>query len=125
MKRILLSLGLVALAAVSAACSTATAQPAPSGPIVDGPTIVAKDLKFDQASVEVKADQNFTLHFDNQESAPHNVAIYGDSGFSRKISIGEIVTSAKADQVVPAMSAGTYFFRCDVHPGMKGEIVAK
>jgi plastocyanin len=125
MKRILLSLGLVALAAISVACSSTTAQPVPSGPVADGPTIVAKDLKFQQTSVEVKADQNFTLHFDNQESAPHNVAIYGDSGFSQKISVGEIVTAKKADQVVPALKAGTYFFRCDVHPEMKGEIVAK
>jgi plastocyanin len=125
MKRILLSLGLVALAAISVACSSTTAQPVPSGPVADGPTIVAKDLKFQQTSVEVKADQNFTLHFDNQESAPHNLAIYGDSGFSQKISVGEIVTAKKADQVVPALKAGTYFFRCDVHPEMKGEIVAK
>jgi plastocyanin len=125
MKRILLSLGLVALAAISVACSSTTAQPVPSGPVADGPTIVAKDLKFQQTSVEVKADQNFTLHFDNQESAPHNLAIYGDSGFSQKVSVGEIVTAKKADQVVPALKAGTYFFRCDVHPEMKGEIVAK
>lgn len=39
--------------------------------------------------------------------------------------IGEIVSSKKADQAVPALTAGTYFFRCDVHTDMKGEIVAK
>lgn len=126
MKRILLGLGLLALAAVSVACSSAAAQPQPlpSGPIADGPTIVAKDLKFDKASVEVQADQIFTLHFDNQEAAPHNVAIYADSSAAHRISIGEIVSSKKADQAVPALKAGTYFFRCDVHTDMKGEIVA-
>ena len=125
MKRILLSLGLVALGVFSVACSSSAAPPVPSGPTVDGPTIVAKDLKFDQTTVEVKADQNFTLHFDNQEAAPHNVAVYGDAGFSQKISIGEIVSSKKVDQVVPALKAGSYPFRCDVHPDMKGEIVAR
>ena len=125
MKRVLLSFALLTLAAVSIACSPTAAAPIPSGPVVDGPTIAAKDLKFDKDSVEVKADQNFTLHFDNQESAPHNVAIYADSGFSQKVSIGEVITSARKDQVVPALKAGTYFFRCDIHPDMKGEIVAK
>ena len=125
MKRILLSLGLVALAAISAACSSTAAAPVPSGPVVDGPTVVAKDLKFTSTTIELPADKNVTVHLDNQEAAPHNIAIYGDSGFSQKISIGEIVSSKKVDQVVPAQKAGTYFFRCDVHPDMKGEVVVK
>jgi plastocyanin len=82
-------------------------------------------MKFQTTSVEVKTGANFTLHFDNQDSAPHNVAIYTDSGVSTPISVGQIVTSAKADQVVPALAAGTYFFRCDVHHDMTGTIVAK
>ena len=126
MKRILLALGLVALAAISAACSSAAAQPIPAGPVdANGPTIVAQDMAFSPSTVAVKAGTNFTLHFDNQESAPHNVAIYTDSSASQKVSIGEIVTAAKKDQVVPALAAGTYFFRCDVHTNMTGTIVAK
>ncbi len=126
MKRILLALGLVTLAAVSAACSSTAAKPsAPSGPAVDGPTIVAKDMKFQTASVEVKAGSNVTIHFDNQDSAPHNLAIYTDSGAGTAVSVGEVVTSAKADQVVPALQPGSYFFRCDVHHDMTGTIVAK
>jgi plastocyanin len=126
MKRILLALGLVALATISVACSSASAQPLPSGPVdATGPTIVAKDLAFSPSSVEVKAGTNFTLHFENQESAPHNVAIYTDSSASQKVSIGEIITSSAKDQVVPALAAGTYFFRCDVHTSMTGTIVAK
>jgi plastocyanin len=125
MKRLLLALGLVALAAVSAACSTATAQPLPSGPVADGPTIVAKDMKFVGGPVEVKAGANVTIHFDNQDQAPHNVAIYPDSSASSPISIGEIVSSGSKDQVVPALKPGTYFFRCEVHHDMTGTIVAK
>ena len=127
MKRILLAFGLVALAVVSAACSSAAAKPpAPSGPVdPNGPTIVAKDMKFQSAAVEVKADAAFTLHFDNQDSAPHNVGIYTDSSGATAVSVGEIVSAAKADQAVPALKAGTYFFRCDVHRDMTGTIVAK
>jgi plastocyanin len=126
MKRLVITLGLVAVAAVAAACSTtAAAQPVPSGPVADGPTIVAKDLKFQTATVEVKAGTNVTIHFDNQDSAPHNVGIYTDSSASTPVSVGQVVTASKADQVVPALKPGTYFFRCDVHHDMTGTIVAK
>jgi len=126
MKRLLLALGLVAMAAISAACSSASAQPVPSGPIdANGPTIVAKDMAFSPSTVEIPAGKNVTLHFDNQDNAPHNVAIYRNASASEKISVGEIVTGSKADQVVPALTAGTYFFRCDVHTNMTGTIVVK
>jgi plastocyanin len=126
MKRILLAIGLVALAAISAACSSASAQPLPSGPVdANSPTVVARDMKFTSPTVEVKAGTNFTLHFDNQDTAPHNVGIYTDSSASSAVSVGEIVTSGTKDQVVPALKAGTYFFRCDVHHDMTGTIVAK
>jgi plastocyanin len=126
MKRLVATLGLVVVAAVAAACSSTSAvQPAPSGPVADGPTIVAKDMKFQTTSVEVKAGTNVTVHFDNQDSAPHNVAIYTDSGAGTPVSVGQVVTSGKADQVVPALKAGSYFFRCDVHHDMTGTIVAK
>jgi plastocyanin len=82
-------------------------------------------MKFQQTSVEVKAGAAFTLHFDNQDSAPHNVAIFEDSSAAKAVSVGEIVTSAKKDQAVPALAAGSYFFRCDVHHDMTGTIVAK
>lgn len=126
MKRLLLALSLVAVAAVGAACSSASAQPLPSGPVdATGPTIVARDMAFSPSTVEIAANRNVTIHFDNQDSAPHNVAIYKDSTASEKISVGEVISGSKADQVVPALAAGTYFFRCDVHTNMTGTIVVK
>ncbi|HEY7131639.1 MAG TPA: cupredoxin domain-containing protein [Candidatus Limnocylindrales bacterium] len=126
MKRLVLTFGLVVVAAISAACASAAAQPAVSGPVdANGPTIVAKDMKFQQTAVDVKAGENFTLHFDNQDSAPHNVGIYADGSASTALSIGNVVSSAKADQVVPALKPGTYFFRCDVHHDMTGTITAR
>jgi plastocyanin len=126
MKRILLAFGLVALAVHSVACSNAAAKPpAASGPATDGPTIVAKDLKFQTTSVEVKAGSNVTIHLDNQDSAPHNIAVYTDSSAGTAIAVGDVVSSAKSDLVVPALQPGSYFFRCDVHHDMTGTIVAK
>ena len=127
MKRILLAFGLIALAVVSAACSSADAKPAaPSGPVdPNGPTIVAKDLKFQTASIEVKAGSNVTIHLDNEDSAPHNLAVYTDSNAGTALAVGDIVTSGKSDVIVPALQPGSYFFRCDVHHDMTGTIVAK
>ena len=129
MKRLTMTLGLLCLAAVLAACSGAsgTASPAPSAaPAGDAVTITAKDLKFGQTDVTVPADTAFDLVFDNQEGAPHNVAIYADSTASTKISVGEIFSGpAQKTQSVPALAAGSYFFRCDVHPDMQGSIVAE
>jgi plastocyanin len=126
MKRLVLALGLAAVAALSAACAASAPAPSVTGSVdPNGPTVVAKDMKFQTGSVEVKAGQNLTLHFDNEDQAPHNVAIFKDSSASSPISIGQVVSASKSDQVIPALAAGTYFFRCDVHHDMTGTIVAK
>jgi plastocyanin len=117
---------------VLAACSGASAgspaaSPAASAPPAgDAVVVTAKDLKFGQTNLTVPADEAFDLVLDNQESAPHNVAIYTDSSASTKISVGEIFSGpAQKTQTVPALAAGSYFFRCDVHPDMQGSIVAE
>jgi plastocyanin len=131
MKRLTLSLGLLVLAAVLAACSNTSAAPASSdspsaAPAGDAVTVTAKELTFTTAQVSVPADEAFELVFDNQDGAPHNVAIYTDSSTSTKVSVGEIFAGpGQKTQSVPALAAGTYFFRCDVHPDMQGTIVAE
>jgi plastocyanin len=132
MKHLTLTLGLLSLAAVLAACSGSSSAPGTASPTTSGApagnavTITAKDLEFGQTEIIVPADEAFDLVFDNQESAPHNVAIYADSSASSKISIGDIFSGpAQKTQSVPALAAGTYFFRCDVHPDMTGSIVAE
>lgn len=133
MKRLTLTLGLLALAAVLAACSGASAAPpatlaapAPAGsPIPAGgtATVVARDIKFTTPAVAVTAGSAFTIAFDNLDSAPHNIAISDPSGAS--VFKGEIVSGKKVDYAVPALAAGTYTFTCDVHPDMKGTITAQ
>jgi len=126
MKRLTLTLGLVVLAAVTAACSSASANPsAPAGSVdPNAPVVVAQGNAFSPATVTVPADKAFSLTLDNKDGAPHNVSIYTDSGASKSISAGEIVSSTTTTQQVPALAKGTYFFRCDVHHEMTGTIVA-
>lgn len=137
MKRVTLVLGLLSLAALLAACSGATAADATPGPVSPGGpgtpgagagavVVVAKDLSFTTPQITVPAGKAFDLTFDNQDGAPHNVAIYTDSSASTKVSIGEIFGGpGQRSQSVPALTAGRYFFRCDVHQNMTGTIVAE
>ena len=102
MQRLVLSLGLVALAVLTAACSgggaTATpanpASPAPSGAAGDAIVVVAKDLKFDPTSISAPADEAFDIVLDNQESAPHNIAIKDAAG--AEVFKGEVVTQPRS-----------------------------
>lgn len=128
MKRLVLGLSLVALAVLTAACSggstgsnaspAAPAASAPAGAIV----VVAKDLRFTTAAITAPAGEAFQILLDNQEAVPHNIAIKdaaGTVGFK-----GEIVTSTQVVNDVPALTAGSYEFFCEVHPDMKGTLTA-
>lgn len=129
MKRLTLSLGLLGLAAVLAACSGGSATTASSSPAAttapagDAVTITAKDLKFSQTEISVPAGKAFDLVFDNQDGAPHNVAITDASG--KSVFKGEIVSGKQVTYLVPALAGGSYTFTCEVHPDMKGAITAK
>jgi plastocyanin len=100
------------------------------GPVVtaepNSPTISSKDLKFDRTELEVPAGRAFTLVYDNLESAVHNVAIYTDQNATTELYKGELFSGpATRVYLVPALAAGTYYFRCDVHLQMFGSVVAK
>ena len=128
MKRLTLTLGLLALAAVVAACSGASAAPEgtsqpPASGTGDAVSVVAKDIAFQTTDVTVKAGAPVTIAFDNQDGAPHNIAISNANGQS--VFKGEIVSSKQVTYNVPSLAAGTYTFICEVHPNMKGTITAK
>jgi plastocyanin len=127
MKRLFLGLGLVALAVVTAACSGASAAPAtdapPAAPDGEAIVIVAKDLVFQTTAVSVPADEPVAIVLDNQEGAPHNIAIKDAAG--TMVFKGEIVSNDKVTNAVPALAAGTYSFLCEVHPDMQGTITAE
>jgi plastocyanin len=126
MRRLTLALGMVALAAVLAACGgTSAAEPtaAPSGATAGDATIVAKDIKFQQPQVAVKAGAPLAVVFVNQDGAPHNIKISDAAG--KEVFKGDIVSNATVTYQVPALAAGTYTFMCEVHPDMKGTITAQ
>jgi plastocyanin len=53
------------------------------------------------------------------------VAIYTDASLSEEVFVGEVITEGSILYAVPALEAGEYFFRCDVHPEMTGTLVVE
>ena len=88
-----------------------------------GLTIAASGLVFDVTELVGPADEATTLEFDNQDAGiPHNVSII-DAG--TPLFTGEIFNGPAAMVYdLPPIPAGTYDFRCDVHPNMAGTYVA-
>lgn len=89
--------------------------------------VVAKDIAFERSSIELPADQPSKIEFTNRDGGiPHNVAIYRDDSFTESLFSGEIFNGvATRTYEVPPLAAGTYAFRCDVHPQqMTGEVTA-
>ena len=89
----------------------------------------AASTGFVQTTLQVEADRPTDLDFDNQDpGVQHNVAIFeadpADDPQATPLFSGALVTGPmKTTYNVPALGAGTYFFRCIVHPStMTGTI---
>ena len=104
-----------------------TPASASDAPTADTVRIGADASLFDSAELVVPADRPFSLVFENREPIPHNVAIYTDASAAQAIFVGEIFPGpAERPYAVPPIPAGTYFFRCDVHPvQMTGTVTAR
>jgi plastocyanin len=123
---------ILVFATALAACSgnSEESQPADGGTggtatVADGEVAISADnLEFDASTIEAPAGAEFTITFTNNESQPHNVAIYSEEG-GEVIVAGEVITGPDATTqiVVPALDAGTYYFQCDVHTDMNGSVV--
>jgi plastocyanin len=97
------------------------------GGAAPGPTVVAKSLAFDTKEIDLVAKTPTAITFDNQDAGTqHNIAIFPDDTLGTPLFTGDLVTGpATATYTVPGLDAGTYYFHCDVHPSMNGDVVVK
>jgi len=127
-------LGLVALVYLMlfkptfASTSPGTPIPVASGGSGTGSVLreTADALSFGTATLRAPAGTPFTIVFDNQApGVVHNVAVYRDASAAEGLFTGDLITGPKTVTYhVPALPAGSYFFRCDVHPQqMTGTLV--
>lgn len=93
------------------------------------PEISAKNVAFDKTELSLAAGAPARIAFSNNDKdVAHNIAIYTgeDTAKAKEIFKGELVTGPKKiTYEFPAPEPGTYYFHCDVHPNMKGEVIVK
>jgi len=111
----------------SSSTSASASASAPSTPVT-AQTIVAKGIQWDLKQLLFKADAAITVTVDNQDAGvPHNFGVYSDAARTKEIDkpAGDVTGPAKKDYTVKPLTAGTYYFQCDIHPNMNGTITVK
>ena len=111
----LAGVALVAVATGGSLTASEAKEPAcaPEGTAL---TIAAKDTKFDKDCLMAPAGEPFTIAFENQETVPHNVAIYDPANGDKVLFKGEVFLGPRTvTYSVPAQAEGYYMFRCDPH----------
>jgi len=81
-------------------------------------TISADNLEFSAPCMVANAGEAFTIHFENDEAIPHDVAVYTDDSKANEIMRGAPITGPEVttDYEVEALDAGEYYFDCTIHP---------
>lgn len=90
-----------------------------------GITVVAENVAFTTSTIELPANEEAEIQFDNNDAAsvPHNIAIYEDDSASKALFQGDTIPGGESTTyTVPPQKPGSYYFQCDVHPGMNGDV---
>ncbi len=114
-----------AAVAMLAACGTAAGGTSDIDPADADLSVTSVDMAFEETTVTVAAGETFTLALYNEDTMPHNVAIYTDESRSEKLFEGEMVTDGTIVYQIQALDAGEYFFDCSLHPNMTGTLVVE
>jgi plastocyanin len=98
-----------------------TGSATPVGAAAQELTIVGKNIKFDKTEVSATAG-TVTITFDNQDGGvPHNIHRFkGSDAQGESLILTEIRNGPAIDTVQLELSAGEYYYLCDVHPTMEG-----
>ncbi len=99
--------------------------PHAEGPHAATVDVVAKGNQFTRKAIELPADQPPEIVFENRDpNVLHNVAIFADAQYTHREFTGEVFPGPETKRYrFRALPAGTYYFRCDMHPtSMLGEI---
>jgi len=86
-------------------------------------TVIARNLEFDTDQLGAAAGP-LTITFDNQDGGiAHNIHFFAGADPNGE-SVGEasLENGPFTEDVAMDLQAGTYFFHCDVHPNMKGNL---
>lgn len=86
--------------------------------------MVAKNIQFEEKEITLQAGGPAEIRFVNDDAAPHNVAIYTAPDANEDIFVGGVILgpNKSINYEFTAPPAGSYYFRCDIHPNMQGTV---
>lgn len=121
------------LVAVCTACSASGGTPVPQTAacaVADAANTIqltAKDLKFSAPCIQAAAGKQIIIHFTNDESIPHDVAVYRDSSKAEELGRSNMVTGPNASTSISikAQRPGQLYFQCTIHNAMNGALVVR
>jgi plastocyanin len=90
-----------------------------------GLTVTAQNVQFDTDSIELPPDREAELTFVNDDSSAtqHNISIYETPDAEENLFEGQIIPGGQETTYsIPAFERGEYYFQCDVHPSMSGDV---
>ena len=99
-----------------------------SAPAAGAGVVTAANVAFDTDTIELKAGEEATIEFKNEDatSVPHNIAIYEDDSAAKEIFVGDQIPGGQEiTYTFEAPKPGEYYFQCDVHPAMNGTVTVK
>lgn len=95
------------------------------GPHEEAVELRAKAVAFNLKDLNLHAGAEAEIKLDNEDTVPHNVAIYANEAHTGPALFqGAVITGGESITYrFPVPPPGTYFFRCDIHPTvMTGKI---
>ena len=92
--------------------------------------IIAESLAFDAQEIEMPAREQVTVTLANEDTAPHDFAIYNNeddaSAQQDALFAGEqVAAGAETSYEFRSPPKGEYYFQCNIHPTMNGEVVVQ
>jgi plastocyanin len=90
-----------------------------------GLTVSAQNVQFDTDSIELPPNREAELTFVNDDSSAtqHNISIYETPDAEENLFEGQIIPGGQETTYsIPALETGEYYFQCDVHPSMNGDV---
>jgi plastocyanin len=108
------------LALVAAGCA------APSR-VVNVVSPASPSHTFTPSTITAPPGEPFRIIYRNDDSgAEHNIAIYDHEGGREIVASTNIVgPNAATELIAPALSPGTYFVQCDIHPFMTATLLVR
>jgi plastocyanin len=93
-------------------------------------TVTTENLAFDASELQFPAGKQVSLALDNQDTVPHNLSLYateedGQAQTNALFKGANVDAGASTTYEFKAPKRGDYYFQCDIHPTMNGDVVVK